>query len=90
MTYAEAGILYLIAINIVTFIIFGWDKFKAKSGGWRVPEKTLLAFAAAGGSIGALIGMKVFRHKTRKAKFTVLVPMILAAQCVGILMIVRF
>ena len=56
------------------------DKLKAKRGAWRIPEKTLLGVAAAGGSIGSLIGMYTFRHKTKHIKFTVGIPLILILQ----------
>ena len=55
---------YLIVINIVTFLVYGIDKWKAKQGSWRISEATLLILAVIGGSIGALLGMKVCRHKT--------------------------
>ena len=55
---------YLIVINIVTFLIYGIDKRKAKQGSWRISEVTLLILAAIGGSIGALLGMKIWHHKT--------------------------
>lgn len=77
-------LVYLAVINIVTFAAFGWDKSKARWGGWRIPEKTLLGLALLGGSVGAWVGMKVFRHKTRKAKFKVGVLVILTVQCVGV------
>lgn len=77
---------YLLMINTAAFLVFGWDKLKAKRDGWRVPEKTLLALAVIGGSVGALIGMRVFRHKTKKAKFTVGIPVILIMQCVGVVL----
>ena len=75
-------IWYLILINIITWIVYGLDKWKARRGKWRVPEKTLLLLALAGGSIGALAAMTMFRHKTQKAKFSVGVPMILILECV--------
>lgn len=73
---------YLIVINIVTWIAFGLDKWKAKSGKWRIPERTLLLLALAGGSLGALAGMIMFRHKTRKAKFFISVPVMFVVHCV--------
>ena len=73
-------ILYLIAINVVTFLVYGLDKWKAKRDAWRISESTLLLLAAAGGSVGALLGMQIFRHKTKHAKFTVGVPVILLVQ----------
>ena len=55
---------YLIFINIVTFLVYGIDKWKAKQGSWRISEATLLMLAVIGGTIGALLGMQVWRHKT--------------------------
>ena len=66
----EYAVYYLIAINFITFAAFGWDKAQAESGGWRVPEKTLVFYVAIGGLIGALAGRKLFRHKTRKHGFS--------------------
>ena len=54
----------LICINVVTFIVYGIDKWKAKQGSWRISEATLLSLAVVGGSIGALLGMQVWHHKT--------------------------
>ena len=73
-------ILYLIAINVITFLIYGLDKWKAKRDAWRIKESTLLLLAVVGGSVGALLGMQVFRHKTKHVQFTVGVPVILLAQ----------
>ena len=76
--------LYLIFINIIAFCAYGIDKKRAVRNQWRISEKALL-----GGSIGALLGMKVFHHKTRKAKFFVGVPAILVTEViVGFLVIV--
>ena len=55
---------YLIALNIVTFFVYGIDKWKAKRAKWRIREAALLGLAVLGGSIGALLGMKVWHHKT--------------------------
>lgn len=73
-------LLYLIIINAAGFVLMLADKLKAKRGAWRIPEKTLLGVAAAGGSIGSLIGMYTFRHKTKHLKFTLGIPLILAVQ----------
>ena len=73
-------LIYLLAINIVTFLVYGIDKLKAKRGAWRIPESTLLLLAAIGGSIGAWLGMEVWRHKTMHRKFTLGVPAILLVQ----------
>ena len=77
---ANALLYYLIVINIVTFLVYGIDKVKAKRGYWRISEVTLLIFAVIGGSIGALLGMKVWHHKTMHKKFKYGLPLILLAQ----------
>ena len=73
-------IIPLLAVNLAAFLLFGLDKWKAKNHRWCVPERTLLLFAAAGGSAGALLGMYLFHHKTNKPKFYLGVPAILALQ----------
>lgn len=72
--------IYLGVINISTFIVYGIDKYKAKKSKWRIPEATLLWLAAAGGSLGAMLGMKVWHHKTLHKKFKYGVPAIIIAQ----------
>ena len=71
---------YLAAVNIVTFTVYGVDKAKARRGAWRVPEKTLFLLPLLGGSVGALLGMLVFRHKTKHWYFVWGIPLILLAQ----------
>ena len=61
---ANALLYYLIVINVVTFLVYGIDKWKAKQGSWCISEATLLILAVIGGSIGALLGMQVWHHKT--------------------------
>ena len=78
----EALLYYLIAINIVTFLVYGIDKWKAKQGSWRISEATLLILAAIGGSIGALLGMKIWHHKTMHKKFKYGLPLILIIQII--------
>ncbi len=73
-------VLYLLIINVITFIVYCVDKYKAKQGKWRIPESTLLLLAALGGSVGALLGMKVWHHKTMHKKFQYGVPAILVVQ----------
>lgn len=73
-------IIYLAAINLLSFALFGIDKSKAKRGKWRIPEKTLFITAILGGSIGALLGMRTFRHKTKHKTFTIGIPTILIIQ----------
>lgn len=75
-------IIYLLITNVITFLLYGFDKWKAKRNKWRVPEKTLLMLAAIGGSIGAFAGMQVFRHKTKHIKFVIGVPVIFVFQVV--------
>lgn len=72
--------IYLAAINLVTFVLYGIDKYKAKKARWRIPEATLLWMAAIGGSIGAWTGMRVWHHKTLHKKFRFGVPAILILQ----------
>ena len=74
---ANALLYYLIVINIVTFLVYGIDKWKAKQGSWRISEATLLILAVIGGSIGALLGMRVWHHKTMHKKFKYGIPAIL-------------
>ena len=75
-------VIYLIVINMLTFCVYGIDKRKAIRKQWRVPERTLLFLAVIGGTIGALAGMQVFRHKTRHLKFKLGVPGILVVQVI--------
>lgn len=72
--------LYLLIMNAAGFISMLADKHKAKKKLWRIPEATLLAIAALGGSIGSLVGMYAFRHKTKHLKFTLGIPAILIGQ----------
>lgn len=81
------GVLYLAIINLVTFLVFGVDKWKAKRKEKkdtvrRVPEKTLFLLSALGGSVGALLGMKAFHHKTLHKTFRFGIPAILVLQVV--------
>ena len=71
---------YLLAINVVAFIMYGIDKYKAKKAKWRISEATLLLLAVLGGSIGAWMGMKVWHHKTMHKKFKYGIPAILLIQ----------
>ena len=75
-----ALLLYLAAVNVVAFAVYGADKRRAKKERRRVPEKTLFLLAAIGGSVGALAGMYAFRHKTRHWYFVWGVPAILVIQ----------
>jgi len=69
--------IYLILINVISFISVGWDKRKAKKRRWRIPEKRLFILAIAGGALGVYFGMQHFRHKTQHRKFTVGIPVLI-------------
>ena len=73
-------IIYLAVINVATFFTYGIDKLKARKNKWRVREASLLLLAVLGGSIGALLGMKVWHHKTMHKKFKYGVPAIIVVQ----------
>ena len=73
-------LLYLLLINAAAFLLMLIDKQKARKNRWRIPERTLIGSALLGGSVGALLGMYTFRHKTRHLKFTLGIPAILIAQ----------
>ena len=73
-------LVFYIIMNLVTFTLYGADKAKAKKGKWRIPEKTLLLFAACFGGLGAFLGMKIFRHKTKHTSFKILVPVFMIIQ----------
>ena len=75
----------IIGVNVITFVVYGVDKLKAKKGKWRVPETTLLLLAIIGGSVGAWCGVKVWHHKTKHLKFKYGIPFIMAVQ-VGLLL----
>lgn len=73
-------LIYFVVINVATFLVYGADKRKAVKNKWRIPENTLVFLAFIGGSAGALAGMKIFRHKTQKAKFKFGIPVIIFLQ----------
>ena len=75
-------LLYFIIINVIGFLAMAIDKWKAKNNAWRIPENTLFAITALGGGIGTIAGMYVFRHKTKKPKFTIGMPVILVLEIV--------
>ncbi len=80
MSKLEIIIIYLVIINLMVFFSMAWDKYKARQGKWRTPERTLFILAFLGGSIGSIAGMHVFRHKTRHKTFTLGMPAILVIQ----------
>ena len=70
-----AGWIVFLAVNLFAFALYGVDKIKAKRGAWRIPERTLLAAAWLLGGVGAWLGMRVFRHKTKHLRFVYGVPL---------------
>lgn len=72
--------IYIAIINFIGFFIMWYDKHQAKWGKWRVPEKTLFIITLLGGSIGTILGMYKFRHKTKKLYFTIGFPTILISE----------
>lgn len=80
ITVIEVLILYFIGMNIIGFFIMGIDKWKARKRAWRIPEATLFLIALIGGSLGAILGMYSFRHKTKHWYFVFGMPFILLLQ----------
>ena len=85
----ESISIIIVIINIVTFIIYGIDKYKAKKGKWRIPENSLIGLAIIGGSIGAYIGMRVWHHKTMHLKCKYGIPLMIVIQLVIAYMFVK-
>ena len=85
----ESISIIIVIINIVTFIIYGIDKYKAKKGKWRIPENSLIGLAIIGGSIGAYLGMRVWHHKTMHLKFKYGIPLIIVIQLIAAYMFVK-
>ena len=83
-------LIYLAVVNLVGFCIMGIDKLKAKRHAWRIPEAALFAVAIFGGSIGSIIGMYTFRHKTKHMSFVIGMPVILVLQIVAAVLLLRF
>ena len=73
---------YLLLINLITLVVYGVDKHRAKKGKWRISEKTLFLLPLIGGSVGAIAGMYLFHHKTKHWYFRIGLPLILVAQLV--------
>lgn len=74
--------MYVVLMSAAGFILFGIDKHRAKKRQWRIPEKSLFLLAFLGGSLGCLLGMRVFHHKTRHKRFVIGIPAILCLQIV--------
>ena len=77
-------VIYLCIINALAFLLMHIDKQKAKKNRWRIPEATLIGMCAIGGSVGGLVGMYLFRHKTKHIKFYLGIPVILVLQLVAL------
>ena len=85
MSVIQIVLLYILSVNLGGFIAYGIDKKRSIRSKWRIPEATLMTFALVGGSVGCLLGMKVFRHKTQKPLFFIGVPIIFIIQIVATL-----
>ena len=88
MSTKQIILIYLIAINVVTFFAYGIDKWKAKRTKWRISEATLLGMAVIGGSIGAWLGMRVWHHKTMHKKFQLGIPLVIVVQIALVIWII--
>lgn len=75
-------LITLVSLNIFTFFMYGIDKYKARKDKWRIPESTLIWLAVLGGSVGALLGMRVWHHKTFHKKFKYGIPVIIVLQVI--------
>ena len=83
-------LVYILCVSIITFAAYGIDKRKAEKNKWRIPESVLIMLAVLGGSVGALAGMLVFHHKTKKAKFVIGIPVILLLQAAAALILLMY
>jgi len=81
--------VYLTVINLAAFIMYGLDKQKAVRHKWRISERVLICVAAFGGSVGALLGMRVFHHKTKHMKFVIGVPAIIIIQVIAAVLVLK-
>lgn len=82
MTALGAGLIYVAAVNIIAFVMFGADKSKARRRKRRIRERSLFLVSLAGGAVGAFLGMKIFKHKTKHKSFTFGIPAILILQVI--------
>ncbi len=90
MSILQIILIYVAAVSAVTFIVYGIDKWKSKHDRWRIPESVLIGLAVVGGSIGAWLGMRVWRHKTQHNKFRYGIPAILIAHILLVITIIYF
>lgn len=82
--------IYLLLVNLVSFLAMGWDKRRAEKNRWRIPERTLFFLALVGGSFGGYLGIWFFRHKTKHMSFTVGFPLIFVLQVTGLLLLYKY
>ena len=80
--------LYIVCLNLVTFVIMFADKRRAIKHQWRIPEKTILLLSLIGGSLGSLCGMFVFRHKTKHLSFRILLPIFLILNLIVLFLLI--
>ena len=86
-SYMTGCLVMILLFSLISFVLFGIDKYKARHGLWRISERTLLLSAFFFGGIGAFLGMRVFRHKTQHLCFRILVPVFMVLQAAGIVLI---
>lgn len=89
LNWGEVGLVWLGALNLITFLVFGFDKLIAGGQARRVPEKVLWCLSVLGGSVGGLLGMYIFHHKTRKLSFQLVMAGIFVVQMVVVVLLVR-
>ena len=82
----QVALMWLMVINVAGFALMGLDKWKAKRSAWRIPEKTLFTAALLGGTVGVMVGMKTFHHKTRHNRFRIGMPALLLGQIAVIML----
>ncbi|MFC1598248.1 DUF1294 domain-containing protein [Patescibacteria group bacterium] len=90
LTLTHYILLYFAAINLITFFVYGFDKWMARAGAWRVSEAALWVLALIGGSVGALVGMNFFRHKTQKISFQFILFLIILLHAAAIFGLYHF
>lgn len=81
-------LIYIITINIITFLAMWIDKRKAQKGKWRISEKALFTLVLLGGGLGGIVGMYTFRHKTKKMSFVVGFPLIFILEIILIAVVI--
>ncbi len=82
-------VIYLIVVNVITIILYAYDKRCARKASWRISEQSLLTATAIGGSFGAFLGMYIFRHKTKHKLFQIYVPVFMFVHMLLILIIIK-